>query len=994
MSPLRLPTPVRAALRLGVNAALALGLILMMGIDAQRSLSRSRGIEDGLDERVAPLVVPRFGTNVSLERYSSDVALIEALEMARGLGFGTLRQRFAWADLEPAPGVYRWEFWDSVLPIVKANGLEVIAVLDTSPEWARPPWEADNRWSPPTRSRDYAQFVGAFARRYGEFVSGYQVWDQPNIAPHWGKGPIDPAAYLDLLRLASETIHRSDPGALVIAGALAPNTEAGGRDMSDVQFLREIYRRGAWEHFDVLGVKLYGFWTGADDRRVSKDVLNFSRVILLREEMIRRGDASKPVWALEAGWCALPSDWEGTPSPQGSDEPFVQIERLRRAIRRVRLEWPWMGLVCMLHLQPNAPPDDPVWGYALVGPDDVIGPVTESLRHEMNGNQPLSPGLTRELPSYLGRLPESGAVDVAFFGTDLVLQLRPAVGHLAVTVDEATVEEIVELDGDHAMIVSMSEGLDPGLHSLRLRATSGALKSLSGIQVGYRPWSGPLSASRRALPVRLLVGFLGVVWLSWRMTVNGRLILWSRAWSRIRGPWHSLPSALRWTLMVLPVVVAVVSRSSSVDLGALVVYGLIALLGPEQALLLAVASIPFAPLHVGMRGLSFSLTEVCILVAFAAHVWNAVLTSRASTRLRGEALGLTREDWAVIVLATAGLGLSLLAEYTRVALREWRVMLLSPALFYATVRARARTRETLVLLADVLVLSATCVALYALIAYVAPWGVIEAEGVRRARAFYGSPNNLALLLERVLPMAATMALCGRTRRRRQAYGLAGLAMVLALFLTFSRGAWLIALPVTMVGLVVVGKVAGKWLVIALVVVALLAIVPLLGTERLASLLTPSRGTPSLRLSLWSAAWDMVLDHPFLGVGPDNFLYYYGDYVLPGAEVERWLSHPHNLFLDFWVRLGLGGVAWLGLVLYSFFLRGRRGHLSVRHGDTRAVLLGFVVGMAAAIAHGLVDAFYFVPELAAWFMLALAWVVGMRNEDEPVSILGAREETRF
>ena len=85
------------------------------------------------------------------------------------------------------------------------------------------------------------------------------------------------------------------------------------------------------------------------------------------------------------------------------------------------------------------------------------------------------------------------------------------------------------------------------------------------------------------------------------------------------------------------------------------------------------------------------------------------------------------------------------------------------------------------------------------------------------------------------------------------------------------------------------------------------LVPLLQTERFASLLNLQGGTSFLRLRLWEASWAMVKDHPWTGVGLDNFLYYYGDYILPGAEIERWLSHPHNIVLDLLVRTGLPGL---------------------------------------------------------------------------------------
>jgi O-antigen ligase len=145
------------------------------------------------------------------------------------------------------------------------------------------------------------------------------------------------------------------------------------------------------------------------------------------------------------------------------------------------------------------------------------------------------------------------------------------------------------------------------------------------------------------------------------------------------------------------------------------------------------------------------------------------------------------------------------------------------------------------------------------------------------------------------------------------------------------------------------------------------------TPRLANLLDPTQGTTFLRISLWQAAWDMVRDHPWLGVGLDNFLYYYRDYIRAGAEVDRYLSHPHNLALDFWLRLGLGGLAALGAFAVAF-VRGARRAIGRSAGpDVRAIALGLAAGTAAALAHGMIDASFFVPELAYWFLFALAWV---------------------
>jgi O-antigen ligase len=165
----------------------------------------------------------------------------------------------------------------------------------------------------------------------------------------------------------------------------------------------------------------------------------------------------------------------------------------------------------------------------------------------------------------------------------------------------------------------------------------------------------------------------------------------------------------------------------------------------------------------------------------------------------------------------------------------------------------------------------------------------------------------------------------------------------------------------------------RWIVLAALIIGLFGLVLWVGPTRLRSLLDLSQGTTFLRFSLWQAAWEMGQDHPWLGVGLDNFLYYYGDYIRPGAEVDRWLSHPHNLVLDFWLRLGIGGVALILAMLTGFARRASQVYRSLPDGDFRAMTLGLIAGMAACVAHGLIDSSFFVVELAFWFMFALAWL---------------------
>ncbi len=145
----------------------------------------------------------------------------------------------------------------------------------------------------------------------------------------------------------------------------------------------------------------------------------------------------------------------------------------------------------------------------------------------------------------------------------------------------------------------------------------------------------------------------------------------------------------------------------------------------------------------------------------------------------------------------------------------------------------------------------------------------------------------------------------------------------------------------------------------------------------------SGGSGSLRLDLWQSSIQMIRDHPVFGIGLDQFLYVYAPrYIKPEAWSERFTSHPHDIVLDIWLRLGIMGVV-LALAYVASF-----AWLTVRLVRKKRTL-GLAAGGALFVGmlHGLVDNGYFLPDLALifWFMTALMIA---ESQDEPVAI--ARE----
>jgi O-antigen ligase len=184
---------------------------------------------------------------------------------------------------------------------------------------------------------------------------------------------------------------------------------------------------------------------------------------------------------------------------------------------------------------------------------------------------------------------------------------------------------------------------------------------------------------------------------------------------------------------------------------------------------------------------------------------------------------------------------------------------------------------------------------------------------------------------------------------------------------------LISIPIALVLLALLEKRLRRP-VLALFILGTLALLPFVGAERFRDLFNTRSGTTFLRLQLWQSAWAMWRDHPWFGVGPDNFLYAYRSfYALPSAWEELNLSHPHNLFLDLLTRLGIfgfGGGIWMVAQTIRLGARQwRRGW--ARDPLSRRIWGGLWVGFVAGMAHGLIDNSIFLADLSILTFLVVA-----------------------
>jgi len=959
-----------------------------------------------------------YGINVELSQYTG-VELGRVLDFVQQAGFCWVRQRFPWAEIEPEPGQFRWEKWDAIVKAVSLRGLGLVAVLDTSPKWARAPKDAANPYSPPHEVSDFGHFAQAFAHRYGADIDYYQIWDEPNIYPHWGEGYVSPTGYTALLREGYIQIKAADPEAYILTAGLAPTTESGPLNLNEVDFLREMLAAGAGGFFDILAAKAYGFDSPpAEPPALSR--LNFRRVELLKEVVQPRPlslprllhlAGSSPqftdyaIWLVEAGWNALPPDWEGESSIWGSVSEEEQARYTVEALRWAQEHWPWAGAVFIYHFQPAVPPDDPRWGFSLLWQDDSPRPVYRAVE-ELAASPPLLyPGPHRAnhpAISYKGdwRLSPLGAdiphgaqgdasMEVPFVGTglDIVVRRGDYWALMYVTVDGKPANALPrDSQGRSYLIlhdplhkvatITLAKGLPYGHHIARLTPYGGWSQwAILGFRV--RGQEHPLWPRVLALTG----GYILALILPWAYSFSRKLERSTRV-AVARGLClftRVIESAKRLDFLSFFVAVMVYFAPPIPSLPLLLLLFVLIFIRPQAGLAITAFCIPLFMRTKVLLGREFPVLELSLFLTAGAMFLREFPYVKNLVKARGK-LGetlpkLAALDWTVISLVTLA-ALSLFwAENFGVAIHEFRTVIVESALFYGLIRWSTEKKGSSAawLLVDALVLGAVLVSLVGLFQFIRG-EVITAEGVRRVRAFYGSPNNLGLFLGRIVPIVMAIGIWGRGLRR-STYALAGVPIVAALYLTFSRGAWFLGLPAALAFMGLMRGRRATLVTLAFLLALSLAFLPWMGTERFATTFELAKGTGFFRIKLWQASVNMLRDHPILGVGLDNFLYQYRTrYVLPEAWQELDLSHPHNILLDWWTRLGIGGVALLGWMLWAFFATGIRNYRQMPGGMEKTLLLGLMASMVDCLAHGLIDNSFFLVDLAFTFMLSLALCV--------------------
>ncbi len=425
-----------------------------------------------------------------------------------------------------------------------------------------------------------------------------------------------------------------------------------------------------------------------------------------------------------------------------------------------------------------------------------------------------------------------------------------------------------------------------------------------------------------------------------------------------------------------------------------------AIVGNIRKLLLAamILDIPLnLDVHLGFRpemaaqgaigGLGISVSTIALALLYVLWLVTSLTESEPRPKPELRVFG-PAALYLAVVLASLFVAQDLFLGFIEVAL------LVQMFLMYVYIVYHMRTREDLLFVVSLLLLGLLVEGLLVIGVYLTrldltfpPFSTqvdptYTTGDTYRPGGTLGSPNTAGGYFSLLLAPAAGILL---TKLRPAYKWLAAFGIAfgcVALLLTLSRGGWLaFAFSISLFGVLAWRQ---GWLapvvpvLLCLVLALMIALVPSMLLTRLTT--DPDNAAYS-RISLMQIASRMIEDHPFLGVGANNFAIAMPKYSRLGFSWD-WAYTVHNKYLLVWAENGIGGL--LAFLLFLFTV-ARRGWHACRLGDPllSRLALGLTAGLAGHMIHMALDVFHDRPHVQLFWLIAglLAAMVNLGRNPE-------------
>jgi probable O-glycosylation ligase (exosortase A-associated) len=362
---------------------------------------------------------------------------------------------------------------------------------------------------------------------------------------------------------------------------------------------------------------------------------------------------------------------------------------------------------------------------------------------------------------------------------------------------------------------------------------------------------------------------------------------------------------------------------------------------------------------------SLRIAFIAAILAFVAHMCdNTVRRRPVSTFVPEMGITLVLVAWSIITIPLSywpGGSVNVLTDH-----------FLKAAAFFWLIGTLVITRKRLSVFAWALTLCSIPIAATGLMHYQSGAFVTSHRAVVQRIAGYmggsglaGNPNDLALILNLLIPVTGALMLLTRNVFLKALAALTMMLSVVTVVVTFSRAGFIALATIVLLSFIALIKRRSAGAAIAIFVAAL-AVPPMLPPGYITRLSTITdieadpTGSAQGRLSDFNVALDVIARNPVTGVGLGQDIL-----ALNEQRGPAWRS-VHNVYLEYAVDLGLPGLVLFVALLIACFRTAQRvrsrvarepalNDLAVLAGGVQISLFAFAV---EAFFHPIAYQFYF------------------------------------
>jgi putative inorganic carbon (HCO3(-)) transporter len=250
-------------------------------------------------------------------------------------------------------------------------------------------------------------------------------------------------------------------------------------------------------------------------------------------------------------------------------------------------------------------------------------------------------------------------------------------------------------------------------------------------------------------------------------------------------------------------------------------------------------------------------------------------------------------------------------------------------------------------------------------------------GLSRISSTMGNENVYGELLVLTIPFFISSILNSKTLVKRLFFGALFVPVLLALFLTGSRSAWISFAASIFVFIFLKNR---KLIPLALLVGVLsIPMLPDSIYRRIMTLFNPHDNSAKYRTLIFEHAKPMLMDYwtTGVGLGSDTFTAIFKRYLsfkLPTA------AHTHNLYLQLWLELGI-----VGIISFMWFLFRTLKNSLIRvfskdqkQDSVKNVLIAGTSALSGILVMALADHIWFYNRLMLMFWVVVGIVLACQN----------------